>query len=138
MSARRSWTHSFTDDLIDPMRKNLRLNSVVTAAFLALCSASGSNAEPDTAIDHAPAPVAAAQGPNMTVVPDRDANVSTAQTENDAAKILPSVSIAPANTGCDTLNSAAATHGLPLELFARLLRQESSFDPKSVGRAGAQ
>ena len=71
------WTHSFTDDLIDPMRKSLRLNSVVTAAFLALCSASGSNAEPDAA--HPATQVEAAQDPNMTVVPDRDANVSTAQ-----------------------------------------------------------
>ena len=78
MSARRSWTHFFTDDLIDLMRKSLRLNSAVTAAFLILCSASASNAEPDAAIEHAAAPVEAAQDPNMTVVPDRDANVSTA------------------------------------------------------------
>ena len=83
MSARRSWTRSFTDDLIDLMRKCLRLNSVVTVAFLALCSASGSNAEPDAAIEHATAPVEAAQGPHMTVVPDRDANVSTAQTSQE-------------------------------------------------------
>jgi hypothetical protein len=129
------WTHFPTDDLIGLMRKSLGSNSAVTAAFLILCSASASNAEPDTAIDHAPAPVEAAQGPNMTVVPDRDANVSTAQTENDAAINLPSVSIAPS---CDTLNSAAATHGLPLEFFTRLIRQESNFDPKSVSRAGAQ
>jgi hypothetical protein len=116
-----------------------RFNSAVTAAFLILCSASGSNAEPDAAIEHAAAPVEAAQGPNMTVVPDRgDANVSTPQTENDAAKNLPSVSIAPVNTSCDTLNSAAATHGLPIEFFARLIRQESNFDPKSVSPAGAQ
>jgi hypothetical protein len=50
------------------MRKSLGSNSAVTAAFLILCSASASNAEPDTAIDHAPAPVEAAQGPNMTVM----------------------------------------------------------------------
>lgn len=137
MSVHRSWTHSFTDDLIDLMRKSLRLSSMVTAAFLALCSTSGSNAEPGAAIEHAAAPVEAAQGPNMTVVPDRDTNVSAAQTENDAAKNLSAVSIAP-NTSCDTLNSAAATHGLPLEFFARLIRQESNFDPKSVSRAGAQ
>src|SRR5450631_2043808 len=120
------------------MRKSFGSNSAVTAAFLILCSASASKAEPDTAIDHAPAPVEAAQGPNMTVVPGRDANVSTAQTENDDAKILPSVSIPPAKTSCDTLNSAAATRGRPLELFARLIRQESNFDPKSVSRAGAE
>lgn len=120
------------------MRKSLGLNSAVTAAFLILCSASGSNAEPDASTEHAAAPVEAAQDPNMTVVPDRDANVSTAQTVNDAAKIMPSVSIAPANTSCDILNSAASTHGIPPEFFARLIRQESNFDPNSVSRAGAQ
>jgi len=57
------------------MRKSLGLNSAVTAAFLILCSASGSNAEPDASIAHAAAPVEAAQGPNMTVVPDRDTHM---------------------------------------------------------------
>src|ERR1700676_548820 len=98
------------------MRKRLGSNSAVTAAFLILCSASASNAEPDTAIDHATALVEAAQGPHMTVVPDHDAMLSTARTETDAAINLPSVSIAP-NASCDTLNTAAATHGLPLEFF---------------------
>src|SRR5467141_1139538 len=121
------------------MRKSLGLNSAVIAAFLILCSASGSNAEPDASTEHAAAPVEAAQDPSMTVVPDRDANVSTAQTTvNDAAKITPSVSIAPANTSCDILNSAASTHGIPPEFFTRLIRQESNFDPNSVSRAGAQ
>src|SRR5882724_6578669 len=120
------------------MRKSLGLNSAVTAAFLILCSASGSNAEPDASIEHAAAPVEAAQDPNMTVVPDHDANVSTAQTVNDAAKIMPSVSFAPANTSCDILNSAASTHSIPPEFFARLIRQESNFDPNSVSHAGAQ
>jgi len=83
-----------------------------------LCSALGSNAEPDASIEHAAAPVEAAQDPNMTVVPDRDANVSPAQTVNDAARIMPSVSIAPANTSCDILNSAASTHDIPPEFFA--------------------
>jgi len=100
------------------MRKGLGLNSALTAAFLILCSALGSNAEPDASIEHAAAPVEAAQDPNMTVVPDRDANVSPAQTVNDAARIMPSVSIAPANTSCDILNSAASTHDIPPEFFA--------------------
>jgi hypothetical protein len=104
------------------MRKSLG-----TAAFLILCSASASNAEPDTAIDHAPAPVEAAQGPNMTVVPDRNANVSTAQTENDAAINLPSVSIAP-NASCDTLNSAAE------RLLIRYLFEEGDAEILSCGR----
>ena len=118
------------------MHKNLRLNRVLIAAFLALGSASGSNAEPDAAIEHAAVPVEAAHSPNTTVVPD--ANVSSAQTENDAIKNLPSVSAGPANTSCDTLNSAAASYGLPVDFFTRLIRQESNFDPASVSRAGAQ
>ena len=120
------------------MRKSLGLNSAVTAAFLILCSASGSNAEPDASIEHAAAPVEAAQDPNMTVVPDRDANVSPAQTVNDAARIMPSVSIALA-TQVVTFSIA------PLQLMTfrpsflqRLIRQESNFDPNSVSRAGAQ
>jgi len=42
-----------------------------------------------------PRAIEAAQSPNMTVVQDRGTNVSTAQTEIDAAKNLPAVSIAP-------------------------------------------
>src|SRR5882672_11246952 len=109
------------------MRKSLGLNSAVIAAFLILCSASGSNAEPDASIEHAAASVEAAQDPNMTVVPDRDANVSTAQTVNDDAKIMPSVSIAPANTSCDILNSAASTHGIT----CRRIRSVASDDRRT-------
>jgi hypothetical protein len=118
------------------MSKNLRLKTVVTAAFLALCSSSG-NAEPDGAIEHPAASAEAAQVPNTNVLPDSDANVSP-QTEHEALRMMPLVAIASAKIGCDTLNSAAATHGLPLKFFARLIRQESNFDPKSVSRAGAQ
>ena len=71
-------------------------------------------------------------------MPDRDAKVPPVQTENDTIKNLPSVSVAPPNTSCDTLNSAAASYGLPIEFFASLIRQESNFDPASVSRAGAQ
>lgn len=129
------WTPSATNDLIRQMHKNVRLDGVLIAAFLALGSASGSSAEPDGAIEHAAAPVEAAHSPN-TVVPD--ANVPSVQTENDAIKNLPSVSAGPVNTSCDTLNSAALSYGLPVEFFARLIRQESNFDPTSVSRAGAQ
>jgi hypothetical protein len=39
---------------------------------------------------------------------------------------------------CQALESAAAAHDLPLEFFARLIRQESNFNPNSVSHAGAQ
>jgi hypothetical protein len=39
---------------------------------------------------------------------------------------------------CSTLESAAATQGLPIDFFTRLIRQESNFDPKAISRAGAQ
>jgi len=111
------------------MYKNLRLHSVVTAAILSLGS-SVSNAGPDAAIEHATVPVESAQ--------DAKAAAPPVQTENDTIKNLPPVSAAPANSSCDTLNSAAASYGLPIEFFARLIRQESDFDPSSVSRAGAQ
>ena len=125
-----------TDDLIRQMHKNLTLDRVLLAAFLAWGSVSGCNAEPDAAIEHAAASVEAAHSRNTTVVPD--ANVPSVQTENDTIKNPRSVSAGPANTSCDTLNSAALSYGLPVEFFVSLIRQESNFDPASVSRAGAQ
>jgi hypothetical protein len=39
---------------------------------------------------------------------------------------------------CNTLAAAAAENDLPLDFFARLIWQESRFDPMAVSRAGAQ
>jgi hypothetical protein len=39
---------------------------------------------------------------------------------------------------CAPIARAAAIHGLPIEFFTRLIRQESNFDPNSTSRAGAQ
>jgi hypothetical protein len=39
---------------------------------------------------------------------------------------------------CETLAKAAQTAGLPVPFFARLIYQESSFQPDQVSRAGAQ
>jgi Transglycosylase SLT domain/SPOR domain len=39
---------------------------------------------------------------------------------------------------CDALAAAAAENDLPVDFFARLIWQESRFDPKAVSRAGAQ
>jgi hypothetical protein len=56
----------------------------------------------------------------------------------------PSASATPSNraasvaTICDALASAAAENDLPADFFARLIWQESRFDPTAVSRAGAQ
>src|SRR5258706_9903367 len=39
---------------------------------------------------------------------------------------------------CDVLAAAAAENDLPVDFFARLIWQESRFDPRAVSRAGAQ
>src|SRR5438046_10714364 len=38
---------------------------------------------------------------------------------------------------CDALAAAAAENDLPVDFFARLIWQESRFDPTAVSRAGA-
>ncbi len=43
-----------------------------------------------------------------------------------------------ADTICDALAAAAAQNDLPTDFFARLIWQESRFDPAAVSRAGAQ
>ena len=39
---------------------------------------------------------------------------------------------------CDALAAAAGENNLPVDFFARLIWQESRFDPTAVSRAGAQ
>ena len=39
---------------------------------------------------------------------------------------------------CDALAAAASENDLPVDFFARLIWQESRFDPTAVSRAGAQ
>src|SRR5262252_3865288 len=56
----------------------------------------------------------------------------------------PSSSAAPSNGAatvasiCDVLAAAAGENDLPVDFFARLIWQESRFDPQAVSRAGAQ
>jgi Transglycosylase SLT domain len=49
----------------------------------------------------------------------------------------PSASSAP-DSICHALAVAAATNDLPFEFFARLIWQESRFEPEAISRAGAQ
>jgi hypothetical protein len=82
---------------------------------------------PDTAIQ-------AASGQNN---PDLGPNASIAQADTSPGK-APSVADTSGVPDCGTLENAAATQGLPIDFFTRLIRQESNFDPKAVSRAGAQ
>src|SRR6516165_10678117 len=50
----------------------------------------------------------------------------------------PSSSVASVAGICDALAAAAAKNDLPADFFARLIWQESRFDPRAVSRAGAQ
>ena len=50
----------------------------------------------------------------------------------------PSSSAASVASICDALATAAAKNDLPADFFARLIWQESRFDPSAVSRAGAQ
>jgi hypothetical protein len=114
-----------------------KINSVLIAALLA-GSACESNAGPDAKSERSPAQVEVAPASNPAARPNIDATLPTAPLENETARTTPTFAIKPSNADCDTLNSAAATHGIPFEFFKRLIRQESNFDPKSVSRAGAQ
>ena len=50
----------------------------------------------------------------------------------------PSKSAASVASICDALAAAAGENDLPVDFFARLIWQESRFDPTAVSRAGAQ
>jgi hypothetical protein len=115
------------------MRNKLAIYSVVIVALIA-ASACESNAERDATSERSSAQVEAAPVSNTAAASNADPTLPTAPTKNET----PSLAIKPARADCDTLKSAAATHGIPLEFFTRLIRQESNFDPKSISRAGAQ
>jgi hypothetical protein len=50
----------------------------------------------------------------------------------------PTASSAAPQSFCEALATAAATNGLPVDFFTRLIWQESRFNPYAVSRAGAQ
>jgi Transglycosylase SLT domain/SPOR domain len=55
-----------------------------------------------------------------------------------APSATPSNRAASVASICDALAAAAAENDLPVDFFARLIWQESRFDPTAVSRAGAQ
>lgn len=64
--------------------------------------------------------------------PDANKSNAEAEPEKKPASLEPST-----DTTCGSLQRAAATYGIPVDFFSRLIRQESNFDPNSVSRAGA-
>jgi Transglycosylase SLT domain/SPOR domain len=64
-------------------------------------------------------------------------NAATSPADASSSK-APSAAAPSGALDCGNLENAAATQGLPVDFFTRLIRQESNFDPKAVSRAGAQ
>src|SRR5262245_52151366 len=63
-------------------------------------------------------------------VPPVEGSQSPSATPSNGAASVASI--------CDALAAAAAENDLPVDFFARLIWQESRFDPTAVSRAGAQ
>jgi len=63
-------------------------------------------------------------------VPPVEGTKSPSATPSDGAASVASI--------CDALAAAAGENDLPVDFFARLIWQESRFDPRAVSRAGAQ
>jgi hypothetical protein len=66
--------------------------------------------------------------------PDKAPSVEATQSQPAA----PSNGAPSVASICDVLAAAAAENDLPVDFFARLIWQESRFDPTAVSRAGAQ
>jgi membrane-bound lytic murein transglycosylase MltF len=69
------------------------------------------------------------------VLPAGSDPAQTGDAEKDQDRILPEVPFAEV---CETLAASAQAHGLPVPFFARLIWQESRFDPLAVSPAGAR
>jgi hypothetical protein len=66
------------------------------------------------------------------------ASAAAAQTAEDADAGRKPAQAASPHDICETIARSAAENGLPVEFFARLIWQESRFNPRAVSRAGAQ
>lgn len=81
------------------------------------------------------------ESPNTEVRLKEDSGRSEFDTNKSDAEAEPEKKSAsaerPTDSNCGPLQRAAATHGIPVDFFTRLIRQESNFDPNSVSRAGA-
>src|SRR6185437_9453239 len=106
------------------MRTSVLLDCILAAALLAIFSANAgceaaSNSTPEQASE------------------DMTPNTSKLQPAGHSSDV-PARADSSRATDCSDLVGIASAYGLPSEFFARLIRQESDFDPKSVSRAGAQ
>jgi hypothetical protein len=122
------------------MSKRISYNCILAGALVALSFVSNtlaaSHSKFEQLADGRPpdAGIQAASGENN---PDPGPNASNPQANASSGK-APSIADTSGVSDCGTLENAAATQGLPIDFFTRLIRQESNFDPKAVSRAGAQ
>lgn len=128
------------DDVNSNMSEPISYHCILAAALVALSLVSNVQAAshltfeqlaegqpPETGIQ-------AASGENNS---DPGSNASNPEGDASSGK-APSVADTSGVSDCGSLESAAATQGLPIDFFTRLIRQESNFDPKAVSRRGAQ
>jgi Transglycosylase SLT domain len=101
------------------------MQSLVASAFLCIMLLA---AALDAGLASRPIGNASAGEPNEVPAVERTQSQS-ATPSNGAASVA---------TICDALAAAAAENDLPVDFFARLIWQESRFDPTAVSRAGAQ
>jgi hypothetical protein len=105
------------------MSNRVPFHCTLAAGLVALSLASNSRADPSLALEQP------ADGRADGILMNETANFDPAE------RSKPLVSD---KSRCETLEGAAASQGLPVDFFTRLIRQESNFDPRAISHAGAQ
>jgi hypothetical protein len=119
------------------MRERVSIQYILAAALIALSFVSNTHAAPSLALepqDGRPSDggLRELSGASETYPGPNSLNPQTISENGNSAPAASGL------LGCETLESAAASEGLPVDFFTRLIRQESHFDAKAVSRAGAQ
>jgi len=122
------------------MIKRRSIQCSLAAALTALSFVSNAHAAPSLAseqpVDSRPSSdgIAASNGAdNSDLAPNASETPQNHPPESEHSALVTSD-----KRRCETLEGAAASQGLPVDFFTRLIRQESNFDPKAISRAGAQ
>jgi hypothetical protein len=106
--------------------------------ILICCLASAASAQ-EPGIQAPPAPAATASGAQVSGESDKASPHTSSNTTQNLFSTTPTAPKAQrSDPNCQALVDAAAAHNVPLDFFARLIKQESNFNPNSVSHKGAQ
>lgn len=126
--------------LISNMSERVSIQCILPAALIALSFVSNAHAAPSLAFEQPADGRFSADGipisngtDNSDLAPNASKTPQTHPPESEHSALVTSDKMR-----CETLEGAAASQGLPVDFFTRLIRQESNFDPKAISRAGAQ